>query len=109
MSLTPGPSNHVQASFRTKVRLARGRYRLDARVKTNGVTASPEEKGFGAGVRLSGGSRQNNLTGTNDWRDISHEFEIGDDLQEVELVAELRSTAGSAEFDAESFRVHQLK
>ena len=109
LSLLPGPSNQVQASFRTKVRLARGRYRLDARVKTQGVTATPEEKGFGAGLRLSGGSRQNNLTGTTDWQTVSHEFEIAEDLQEVELVAELRSTAGSAEFDLESLRIHRLK
>lgn len=109
LSLTPGPSNQVQASFRTKVRLARGTYRLDAKVQTRDVLATPEEKGFGAGVRLGGGVRQNHVVGTTDWETVSHEFEIGQDLQEVELVAELRSTAGSARFDLSSLRIYKLK
>lgn len=109
MSMTPGPSRQMQASFRTKVRLARGRYRFDARMKTEGVVAVMEEKGFGAGVRLSGGNRTNNATGTTDWHVVSHEFEITQDLQEVELVAELHSTAGSAEFDLNSMRIYSLK
>lgn len=109
LSFTPGPSNQTQASFRTKVRLARGRYHFDAKVKTKDVMATPEEKGFGAGVRLGGGSRKNNVTGTSDWQTVSHEFEITQDLQEVELVAELRSTTGSAQFDLTSLRVYKQK
>lgn len=109
LSFTPGPSNQTQASFRSKVRLARDRYRFDAKVKTRDVVAAPEEKGFGAGLRLSGGSRKNNVTGTIDWQTVSHEFEITQDLQEIELVVELRSTAGSAEFDQASLRIYKVK
>lgn len=109
LSFTPGPSNQTQASFRTKVRLARGRYHFDAKAKTKDVMATPEEKGFGAGVRLGGGSRKNNVTGTSDWQLVSHEFEITQDLQEVELVVELRSTAGSAIFDLAALRVYKMK
>ncbi|HEY4262302.1 MAG TPA: CotH kinase family protein [Schlesneria sp.] len=109
LSFTPGPSNQTQASFRTKVRLARGRYHFDAKVKTKDVMATPEDKGFGAGVRLGGGSRKNNVIGTSDWQTVSHEFEITQDLQEIELVTELRSTAGSAQFDLASLRVYKQK
>ena len=109
LSFTPGPSNQTQASFRTKVRLARGHYHFDAKVKTDGVTATPEDKGTGAGVRLSGGNRKNGVTGTMDWQTVSHEFEVTQDLQEVELVAELRSTAGSALFELASLRVYKQK
>jgi len=109
LSFEPGPSNQIQASFRTKVRLARGRYHFDAKVKANGVMATPEDKGFGAGVRLSGGTRKNSVTGTADWQTVSHDFEIMQDLQEVELVVELRSTAGSAEFDVASLRIYKSK
>lgn len=109
LSFVPGPGNQIQASFRTKVRLARGRYRFDAKVKTIGVMATPEDKGFGAGVRLSGGTRKNNVTGTTDWQTTSHEFEVTQDLQEVELVAELRSSAGGAEFDIASLRIYKSK
>ncbi len=109
LSFTPGPSNQTQASFRSKVRLARDRYRFDAKVKTRDVVAAPEDKGFGAGLRLSGGSRKNNVTGTTDWQTVSHEFEISQDLQEIELVVELRSSAGSAEFDQASLRIYKVK
>lgn len=109
LSFTPGPSNQTQASFRTKVRLARDRYRFEAKVKTRDVVAAPEEKGFGAGVRLSGGSRKNNVTGTTDWQTVSYEFEITQDLQEIELVVELRCSAGSAEFDQASLRIYKVK
>jgi spore coat protein H len=109
LSLVPGPSNQVQASFRTKVRLARGSYRFDAKVKTDGVVAAPDDKGYGAGVRLGGSMRKNNIIGTTDWQTVSHEFEAGQDLQEIELVAELKSTAGSALFDLASLRVYKLK
>jgi hypothetical protein len=44
-----------------------------------------------------------------DWQVVSHEFEITQDLQEVELVVELRSTAGSAIFDLASLRVYKVK
>lgn len=109
LSLAPGPSNQIQASFRTKVSLARGRYRFDAKVKTEGVDALPEDIGYGAGLRISGSSRKNHVTGTSDWQTVSYEFEVDEDLQEIELVAELRSTAGSATFDLGSLRVHKLK
>jgi len=109
LALTPGPSHQIQASFRTTIRLARGSYRLEGKVKPEGVVSTPEEKGTGAGVRLGGGMRQNQAIGTADWTTVSHEFEIGQDLQEVELVAELRSTAGSALFDLQSLRVYKLK
>lgn len=109
LSLTPSPRNQIQASFRTKVRLARGTYRLDAKVKTDGVVTTPEDKGSGAGVRISGGMRTHQVMGTTDWQMVSHEFELGQDLQEVELVAELKSTAGSALFDLASLRVYKLK
>ena len=109
LSFLPGPSNQIQASFRTKVRLARGRYHFDAKLKTSGVMAAAEEKGYGAGLRISGGTRKNSVIGTTDWQTVSHEFEIMQDLQEIELVAELRSSAGSAEYDLGSLRIYKSK
>jgi hypothetical protein len=109
LAFTPGGSNQIQASFRTKVRLAKGSYRLDAKVKATGLVAAGEPKGSGAGVRLSGGMRTNGIAGTTDWQTVSQEFEIPGDLQEIELVAEVKSTAGSAEFDQSSLRVYKLK
>ena len=106
LSIGTGPSNRCISSYRAKVRLAKGSYRFEAQVKPTGVAVLTDDKGAGgAGVRLAGGVRQNQAAGTTDWQMVSHSFEIVEDLREVELVAELRSTAGTALFDAASLRV----
>ena len=106
LSLATGPSNRCVSSYRAKVRLAKGSYRFEAQVKPTGVTVLSDDKGTGgAGVRLGGGVGQNQAAGTTDWQTVSHSFEVAEDLREIELVAELRSTAGSALFDAASLRV----
>lgn len=106
LSIATGPSNRCVASYRAKVRLAKGKYRFEASVKTDGVVALGDDKGAGgAGVRLSGGTRQNQMDGTTNWQTVSHDFEVGEELREVELVAELRSLGGSTLFDAASLRV----
>jgi hypothetical protein len=92
------------------VRLAKGTYRFEAKIKPTDVAALMDDKGAGgAGVRLAGGVRQNHVEGSGDWQTATHSFEVGDDLREVELVAELRSTAGSALFDAAWLRVVKVK
>jgi hypothetical protein len=109
LSLETGPSGRSAASFRTKALLSRGSYKLEAKVKPAGLVALTDEKGSGAGLRLSGGNRQNQASGTTDWQFLSHSFEIADEQRDVELVAELRSTAGSVVFDAASLRLIKVK
>jgi spore coat protein H len=106
-----GPSNRSVASFRTKVRLARGSYRLEAKVRTVNVAGTNEDIGSGAGVRISGGRRgsEGNAEGTRDWQTVTYNFDINDELREVELVAELRATSGLAAFDVGSLRVYKTK
>jgi hypothetical protein len=108
LSIETGPSNRCASSFRTKVRLARGRYRLEAKVSTNNVTPLADSSGAGAGVRLSGQMRTTGASGSAGGQTVAHEFEIGEELREVELVAELRSTSGSALFDAATLRVVKI-
>jgi len=108
-----GPSNNCDASFRSTVRLARGQYKVEAKVKTNAIAAINDGRGGGAGLRISGGNRvnqaQNQAAGTADWQTVSYPLEIAEDLREVVIVAELRSTAGSAMFDMSSLRVVKVK
>jgi hypothetical protein len=109
LSLETGPSQSCAASFRTKALLPRGSYRLEAKVKPTGLVPLTDEKGAGAGLRLSGGNRQNQVSGTGDWQLLSHAFDIAEEQRDVELVAELRSTAGGVLFDAASLRLVKVK
>ncbi len=93
-SIQVGESGNCVASWRRRVLLAQGRYRIEVTLKTEGVEPRADDQGTGAGVRVSGGKRENNVGGDTDWKTVSHEFEVTDDLRDVELVAELRATKG---------------
>jgi hypothetical protein len=99
-TIAAGPSGSCIASWRRKVLLAQGRYRVEARVKTTGVAPLNEDQGKGAGVRISGGKRPAGLTGDTDWTLVTHEFVVMEPTREVELVAELRATKGRAAFQS---------
>lgn len=100
-----GPGGRCVASWRRKVLLAAGRYVLQAQVKTENVEALTDDKGAGAGLRISGAQRDNKLVGTTDWTKLQYEFTITEQSREVELVAELRCTKGRAWFDAKSLEL----
>ncbi len=68
-------------------------------MKTSGVTPLVEEQGTGAGIRISGGHRENKVTGDTDWQTLSYDFEVLEPARDVELVAELRAEAGQAWFE----------
>jgi hypothetical protein len=89
-----GESGHSFASWRQRVRLAQGKYRFEARMRTLGVEPIADEKGRGAGLRISGVNRQNSLSGDSEWQQVHYDFEVADEVGEVELVAELRATRG---------------
>jgi len=104
-AITAGPSGRCIASWRTKVTLPAGKYRFEARARTEGVKALQDTSGAGAGIRVSGGGRTNKLDGTSNWTALTHEFQVQAASQDVELVAELRGTAGQAFFDKNSLRL----
>lgn len=107
--IAAGPGGRCVASWRNRVPLTAGRYRFEARVRTEGVQALREPPGAGAGIRISGSSRTNGLEGTTGWTRIAHEFEVLTPMQEVELVAELRATAGRAFFEVNSLRLVRIR
>ena len=103
-----GPSGRCIASWRRRVMLARGDYVLRAVVTTRGVEPLDDERGRGAGVRVAGAGRANAVAGDAERRKLFHAFTVEEDQREVELVAELRATAGEADFDAAAFTLHRL-
>jgi hypothetical protein len=91
-------------SWRARVSLPKGKYRFEARARCKGVESGGDAKGTGLGIRVSGAARANQLKGTSDWTPLAFDFVL-DGTGEVELVAELRGTKGSGEFDASAFRL----
>jgi hypothetical protein len=104
-----GPSGECIASWRRTVLLARGEYRVAASAATTDVAPIKDEKGTGAGLRISGSVRKTGLDGTGDWRPLEFRFSVAEDEQEVVLVAELRATAGEVQFDARSMRLFRIQ
>ncbi len=104
-----GPGGECIASWRRTVLLARGEYRVAVSAATADVAPLKDEKGTGAGVRISGSARTTGLDGTDDWRPLEFRFSVTEDEQEVTLVAELRATAGQVQFDAQSMRLFRIK
>ena len=110
LRIAVGERSLCTASFRRQVVLAQGHYRLEARVATVDVVPTADEKGpGGAGLRISGAARENHVDGTTDWQTVSYEFGIDEESGGVELIAELRASAGSAFFEIESLRVVKVE
>ena len=98
------------ASWRCTTQLEPGRYRFEGRARAKSVDALDDEKGRGAGLRISGApdKRSNALAGDSDWAELKYDFVVSDP-REVILVAELRARKGEAWFAREAFRLVRLK
>ena len=95
----------THASWLASFTLPAGKFRFEARLKTRGVVPLPSKTGEGAGVRVSGGSRQGqkSLAGDTKWQDMS--YEIDSPGRDYSLVAELRARAGEMWIDRKSLRI----
>lgn len=91
-------------SWRQTVQLEAGQYRFEVMARTRGVAATDDDKGKGAGLRVSGlAKRANALEGDTAWQKVSYEFETGGG--EVPLVAELRAAKGEVWFLRDTFQI----
>jgi len=95
------------ASWRVTVPLPAGRYRFEGLACGEGIEATEEEPGSGAGLRISGGQRSQAVDREGEWTALGYEFAL-EAAATVELVAELRATAGSVSFNAESLVLVRL-
>jgi hypothetical protein len=101
----------TSASWRSRVLLAAGRYRFEGAVRTGGVKALSFGKNKGAGLRVSTArlAAPHQLSGDSPWTHLKVEFELSAPETDLELICELRASAGDAWFDAESLRLVRLK
>lgn len=99
------------SSWRSRITLLSGRYRFEALTRCAGVKGIRDEKGLGAGLRLSDidETRRNQLEGDSDWQKLEYGFEVLAPFEELELVCELRATAGQVWFDKQSLRLVRIE
>ncbi len=97
----------VIASWRVAVPLPAGRYRFEGLGFGDGIEATEDETGTGAGLRISGGQRTQAVDREGEWRPLGCEFTL-EAAATVELVAELRATSGSVSFNADSLSLRRL-
>ena len=96
-------------SWRTRVWLEKGRYRVESQLKTEGLTADPGDPRGGAGFRLTRNRPENYTLGSSDWRRVKYEFSVDDPLAEVQLACEFRGAQGKAMFDLDSLRLRKVE
>ena len=104
--IASGPG-HCIASWRTGLLLPQGRYTFSAVVTTQDVVAVQDDKGAGAGLRISGANRENRLDGTQANKELQFQFTIEEEFRQVDFVAELRAEKGEVLFAAESFQLQR--
>ncbi len=100
----------TSASWRAKVLLPPGRYRFEGVIRTSGVKPLKFGKNHGAALRVFGAGtpRSRSLLGDCAWSPLNVSFQTEAREAEVDLVCELRASAGEAAFDLKSLRlVHQ--
>lgn len=101
----------VVASWRANVFLEEGRYRLQGLARAAQVVGLTNvvERGNGAGLRVSGGKRTQQIIGDAPWTQLEHEFEVMSGGDDKELVCELRARQGEVWFDLTSLRLIRSK
>jgi len=100
-----GKDGHCIASWRRRVLLSKGDYRFTAMSRTINVVPIEDEKGSGAGLRISGSERNNRLVNSSVWTSLEYDFTVAEDIKNVELIIELRATHGQAWFQQDSLRL----
>jgi hypothetical protein len=107
LHIVAGP--RTLASWRTKALLDPGRYRFEGRARVAGVKPLSFGIHQGAGLRIAGGVRQTaNLVGDSAWQSLAVQFQVEKAAREIELICELRASAGEAWFDLDSLRIVRL-
>ncbi len=86
--------------------LSQGRYRFRGQAQVFGVTPLPFGKNHGASLRVAGRSqRSSKLTATSAWKTLEVDFDVRVPEEKVELICELRASAGEVRFERDSLVV----
>jgi hypothetical protein len=97
----------VIGGWRASVWAEKGRYSLEARLRTLEVVADPADTRGGAGLRIAGRRMLEPLLGTTGWHAVSFEFEVRNALLMVDLICDLRAVSGEVWIDESSLRLRR--
>ncbi|MSU34338.1 MAG: hypothetical protein EXS36_04375 [Pedosphaera sp.] len=95
-------------TWRSGILLERGRYRVEGRVKTQGLVMDPGDSRGGARLRVKSARSESPFLGDSEWKTLDLEFQVSEPLSEVQVVCEYRGAEGNAWFDLDSIRVKRL-
>ena len=99
-----GPS---YGTWRTSVLLGPGRYRFEGRVKTKELSFNQGVTRGGVTLRKSGEREAEMHSNAREWTTLRYEFDTTG-LEDIELLCELRASAGWAWFEVSSLRLYQV-
>ena len=103
-----GPAEPREAAWRTHALLDRGRYRLSATTRCEGVS-KPADGETDTGVRIAvDGGCSERLAGNQNWYPLVCEFEVSEFQRNVELELRLRACSGTAWFRTDSLQLVRL-
>lgn len=94
------------SSWRTRITLKEGRYRLEGLAKTKSAGREPDA---GATLRISGSPTRPTLHGDSDWTVLKFTFDVDEPERDVEIVCELRGTRGEAWFDSGMLKLRKIE
>ncbi len=95
------------ASWRVAIELPPGKYLFQGLAIQEGVDPLEDDPTSGAGLRISGGTRDERVDVEGEWTLLGHVFEV-ESTRTVELVAELRARQGRVWFNAGSLCLLRL-
>lgn len=107
--IASGPSGRCVASWRKRLLLPPAKYRFVARAQSQDVVPlENDDRGPGAGLRISGSIREQGLMQSSDWTDLQFEFVVEGEPRDIELIAELRGNSGAVQFQQDSLRLQRV-
>ncbi len=92
-------------SWRAKVWLEKGDYRLKGKIRTEGLKSDPGDPRGGAGFRTDRSRPENYVLGDTEWKTLDYPFSVEDALGQIQIICEFRGMTGQAWFDLNSLRV----
>jgi len=93
----------------TTVPLTQGLYRLEARVRCEGVIPHPSDRNGGFRLRAGGAPSGQGLLGTRGWSMLAVPFAVELPADQVELACEFRAIQGTVWIDASSLQLVKLR
>jgi hypothetical protein len=130
-------SPETAGAWVAKVWLEEGTYRVTARIKVRVADVNPDDRLAGAGLRvrshrkMTEGSNwdwfpyresrnpqtrgtlppliaSRRLSGTNDWTEVTYDFDLREPMADLEIRCELRANRGEVWFEVASLKIRQL-